>query len=55
LLRHENVLDEDYSQLTKAMYAKYSVIEHDGAIPFEERQNAMVEWRETHEDLLMKK
>ncbi len=55
LLRHENILDEEYSQLTKAMYAKYSVIEHDDTLPLEERQNAMVEWRESHEDLLMKK
>jgi Pyrimidine 5'-nucleotidase (UMPH-1) len=55
LLRHENILDEEYSQLTKAMYAKYSIIEHDDTLPLSQRQDAMVEWRTTHKELLMKK
>jgi len=55
LLRDENILDDDYSQQAKAMHAKYSVIEHDTSLPFEQRQDAMVEWRTTHKELLMKK
>lgn len=55
LLRDEWVLDEDYSIQAKAMYSKYSTIEHNSDLSMEVRHNAMNERWTTHKELLMTK
>lgn len=54
ILRSEDHLSSKYSELSKALHAKYHPIEMNSSIPFETRYKAMESWWTEHLDLLIK-
>ena len=56
ILRDNNwFLDEDYKKKANQLYNKYSKIEKDPNLPYEEKFNAMKSWWKEHYDLLKEK
>ncbi len=54
ILRSEDHLSPEYSELAKALHAKYQPIEADHSLPFETRYKVMESWWTEHLDLLIK-
>lgn len=54
ILRSEDHLSLEYSELAKALHAKYQPTEADHSLPFETRYKVMESWWTEHLDLLIK-
>lgn len=54
ILRNENYLGDEYSQIAKALFNKYHPIEIDPEIPLAQKKAKMEEWWRKHYEVLIK-
>lgn len=54
ILRKENILNQQYTDVTTALFDKYHPIEIDTSLPLVEKKAKMAEWWRAHNDELLK-